>query len=80
MHETGDFAVLNQIGGMLWLPGGAGSGLQPSLHSVNSEYLNSQTPHKICAGKCVQCVTPRQCGEVVFRRTCTGPPCRAAAL
>lgn len=33
-------------------------GPQPGLHSVNSEYLNSQTPHKGSAGKCVQCVPP----------------------
>lgn len=43
---------------MVLNPAGASSGLQPGLHSVNSEYLNSQTPHKGSAGKCVQCVPP----------------------
>lgn len=44
---------------MFWPPEQrARSGQQPGLHSVNSEYLNSQTPHKGSAGECVQCVPP----------------------
>ena len=74
--EDEDFTVFSQKwrgGGILGLQEErARSGPQPGLHSVNSEYLNSQTPHKSSAGKCVQCVPPRLSGAVVLKRACTG--------
>ncbi|TKS81197.1 hypothetical protein D9C73_015302 [Collichthys lucidus] len=54
--EDEDFTVLSQNGGECFgsPEERVRSGPQPGLHSVNSEYLNSQTPHKISAGQGVR--------------------------